>query len=251
MTSTALAIVGLTVLGTSFLSGIFGMAGGMILLGVLLIFLDVVPAMLLFGVIQGTANGWRAFLWRQHVEWGLVARYIVGATAAFFAMRLVAFVPDKAVIYIAIGVLPFLTEMLPARFQPDVTRPGGPYVCGFVILVLQLIAGGAGHILDMFFQKSGFDRRVIVGTKAICQTLAHGYRILFFGSFAASFGSAFTSVPWWSYMLAIGLAFLGTSLAARVLERMTDANFRYWTRRIVFVVASVFLVRGLWLLWAQ
>lgn len=248
MTFPALAVIAVTVLATSFLSGIFGMAGGMILLGVLLLYLDVVPAMMLFGVIQGSANGWRAILWHHHVQWGLVTRYIVGATVAFLLMRLVAFVPDKALIYIGIGVLPFLTELLPARFQPDISRPGGPYVCGFVILILQLLAGGAGHILDMFFQRAGFDRRVIVGTKAVCQTLAHVFRILFFGSFAASFGAAFAEVPWWAYVGAIGLAFAGTTLAATVLERMTDAGFRYWTRRIVFAVASVFLVRGLWLL---
>ena len=57
MTPAALAFVGLTVLGTSFLSGIFGMAGGLILLGVLLMFMDVAPAMILFGIIQMGANG--------------------------------------------------------------------------------------------------------------------------------------------------------------------------------------------------
>jgi uncharacterized membrane protein YfcA len=55
-------------------------------------------------------------------------------------------------------------------------------------------------------------------------------------------------VPWWALVAALTLAFLGTSLAARVLERMTDADFRAWSRRIVFAVATVFLVRGAWLL---
>lgn len=251
MTAAAMAVIGITVLGTSFLSGIFGMAGGMILLGVLLLYMDVVPAMMLFGVIQGAANGWRALLWRQHVAWGIVARYIVGALVAFFIMRSVAIVPDKAMIYICIGVLPFAADLLPEKWAPDITRPSGPYVCGLVILTLQLIAGGAGHILDMFFQKSDLDRRGIVGTKAVCQTLAHVFRLLYFGSFAASITAAFTAdVPWWAYVAAVTLAFTGTTFAASVLERMTDANFRAWTRRIVQVVALTFLARGIWLLWA-
>ena len=37
------------------------MAGGMILLGVLLIYFDVATAMILFSIIQFSANGWRAF----------------------------------------------------------------------------------------------------------------------------------------------------------------------------------------------
>ena len=59
----ALAVIGISILVTSFISGIFGMAGGLILLGVLLLFMDVAPAMVLFGTIQIAANGWRVALW--------------------------------------------------------------------------------------------------------------------------------------------------------------------------------------------
>ncbi len=248
MTLTSLAVIGVSVLGTSFLSGIFGMAGGLILLGVLLLFMDVVPAMVLFGVIQMGANGWRALLWRHLVQWHLVGRYILGATAAFLAMRLVSFIPDKATVYLGLGLLPFIAEVLPARFRPDITRPYGPYYCGAVIMVLQLIAGAAGHILDMFFHRSGLDRRQVVGTKAVCQTIAHLFRVLYFGSFATAFS---VSVPWWAFAAALALAFAGTTLASYVLERMTDADFRLWSRRIVFAVAISFLARAVWLIATQ
>ncbi|NBS03038.1 MAG: sulfite exporter TauE/SafE family protein, partial [Rhizobiales bacterium] len=64
-----LGLLAVSVLGTSFISGIFGMAGGMVLVGVLLALFDVAPAMLLFGVTQTAANGWRCLLWRKHVRW--------------------------------------------------------------------------------------------------------------------------------------------------------------------------------------
>jgi uncharacterized membrane protein YfcA len=245
MTPTALALVGATVLGTSFLSGIFGMAGGLILLGVLLLFMDVVPAMILFGIIQMGANGWRALLWRAHVRWDLVGRYLVGATTSFLVMRLVAFVPDKALVYLGLGILPFAAELLPARYWPNITSSWGPYLCGIVIMVLQLMAGAAGHILDMFFQRSAIDRKGIVGTKAVCQTTAHLYRIAYFGSLSTAFAD---QVSPWLIAAALALAFTGTSLAAFVLERMTEADFRLWSRRIVHAVAVTFLVRGVWLL---
>ena len=50
---------------SSFISGVFGMAGGMVLLGVLLVYFDVATGMVLFSIIQLTANGWRALHWRQ------------------------------------------------------------------------------------------------------------------------------------------------------------------------------------------
>ncbi len=244
MTPAALAVIGVAVLGTSFLSGIFGMAGGLILLGVLLLYLDVGPAMVLFGSIQMAANGWRALLWHKKVHWSIVWRYVVGLVAAFGIMRFVAFFPDKAMLYIGLGLMPFLADALPRAATPDITSSGAPYICGFVIMVLQLLAGAAGHVLDMFFQKSGLDRRDIVGTKAVCQTVSHLFRILYFGSLAG----LETEVPWWVFAVALGLAFTGTSLAALVLNRMTDENFRWWGRRIIYAVSGTFLARGLWLL---
>jgi uncharacterized membrane protein YfcA len=236
-----LALIGVTVLVTSFISGIFGMAGGLILLGVLLLFLDVAPAMVLFGTIQTAANGWRAALWLKYVDWAIVWRFIVGSAAAFAAMRSVALLPGKATIYLGLGLIPFAAYVLPKSLTPDITRPGMPYICGAFILVLQLLAGAAGHILDIFFQKSQLDRKTIVATKAVTQVAGHGFRIAYFGSFAAAFD---TSIPAWAYVGAIALAVTGTTLAGQVLMRMTDEGFRAWSKRITMAVAVTYLVRG-------
>ena len=240
----ALGIVAVTILVTSFISGIFGMAGGMLLLGVLLLYMDVAPAMVLFGAIQTSSNGWRAALWLAHVDWAIVWRYLVGATAMFLLLRTVAILPSKAMLYIGLGVIPFAADLLPKRLTPDITRPGAPYICGAFIIVLQLMAGAAGHILDIFFQKSLLDRKTIVGTKAVTQVAGHLYRIVYFGSFEFAFD---VSIPWWGYAGAIALSFAGTSLAAPVLVRMTDEGFRMWSRRVTIGVATAYLTRGLWL----
>jgi uncharacterized membrane protein YfcA len=244
LASVAFAIIGVAILATSFISGIFGMAGGMILLGVLLFFMDVVPAMMLFGIIQLASNGWRAALWWRHVDWGIVWRFLIGSTFLFLVLRTVAILPNKATLYLSLGLLPFAADLLPKRWSPDITRPGVPYLCGGLIIVLQLLAGAAGHILDVFFQKSQLDRKTIVGTKAVTQVAGHFYRIAYFGSFAVAFDA---SIPWWGYGAAIGLSLAGTSLAATVLVRMTETGFRLWSRRIVVGVSVTYLARGLWL----
>jgi uncharacterized protein len=56
------------ILSTSFISGVFGMVGGMILMGVLLAIMPVAAAMVLHGVTQMASNGWRAWLWRTHIR---------------------------------------------------------------------------------------------------------------------------------------------------------------------------------------
>lgn len=239
-----LAVVGVTIVATSFVSGLFGMAGGMMLLGVLLVFMDVAPAMVLFGITQTAANTWRATLWWRHVQWPIVWRFLVGSTTLFLLMRSVAILPNKATVYLALGLLPFAADLVPRSWSLDITRPSVAYVAGAIIIVLQLLAGAAGHILDVFFQKSRLDRMTIVGTKAVTQVMGHVYRILYFGSLEAAMDM---SVPGWAYVAAIGLAIAGTSLAATVLVRMTNDGFRMWSRRVTIGVSSVYLARGLWL----
>ena len=76
------AAICLTMVATSFLSGIFGMAGGMILVGVLIVVLPLPEAMMLHGVTQMASNGWRGLLWIKHVRWGAIGAYLAGSAAA-------------------------------------------------------------------------------------------------------------------------------------------------------------------------
>ena len=57
-----LLIILLATLSTAFLSSIFGMLGGLILMGALITIMPVSQAMVLHGLIQLTSNGYRAWL---------------------------------------------------------------------------------------------------------------------------------------------------------------------------------------------
>src|SRR5260221_13438044 len=124
MTLSTLAILGATIVFTSFLSGVFGMAGGMILLGVLLNYFDVATGMILFSIIQLFANGWRVLQWRRYVLWPILGWYVVGAAISFAGMWTIAFVPDKAMVYLALGLMPFVVEALPAAMRPNIEWRG-------------------------------------------------------------------------------------------------------------------------------
>ena len=63
---------------TAFLSSIFGMLGGLILMGILVSFMKVGQAMILHGLIQMTANGYRAWLNRKDVNWKIIGTLSIG-----------------------------------------------------------------------------------------------------------------------------------------------------------------------------
>lgn len=245
MTSASLAVLAVTVVATSFFSGVFGMVGGVVLLAVLLVYLDVPTAMVSLSIIQLAANGWRALLWRRYVRWDLAIGYTIGALVTFVAMRFVAFVPDKALVYIGLGVLPFAVEAIPRRWRPNIEWKGVPFFTGVSTTMVQIASGGGGPFLDIFYQKSALDRKTTVATKAITQTYAHIARIVYFGSL----GGLSDQLSVWPFAVAILLAIFGTSLAPFVLHRMTDDGFRSWTRAIILVVGVLSLARGMWLLW--
>ena len=96
-----------------------------------------------------------------------------------------------------------------------------PFITGVLTTVIQLLTGVGGLFLDIFFQKSMLDRKTIIATKAVTQTFSHVVRAVYFGSFV---GIA-DAVPLWTYVPAIVLSIAGTTLAAQVLERMTDVGF--------------------------
>jgi uncharacterized protein len=244
MAPSVLALLGATIVLTSFLSGVFGMAGGMILLGVLLNYFDVATAMILFSIIQLFANGWRALQWRSYVLWPIFGWYVLGAAISFAGMWMIAFVPDKTMVFLTLGLMPFAIEGLPAAARPNIEWRGVPFLTGVATTVIQILTGIGGMFLDIFFQKSMLDRKTTNATKAVTQSFSHVVRALYFGSL-----SGIGDVPLWATGPAILLAIGGTSLAPFVIERMTDHGFRQWTRVLIFAISVVYLFRAGSLIW--
>jgi uncharacterized membrane protein YfcA len=245
MTFLTWAILGGTILVSSFLSGVFGMAGGMVLLGVLLVYLDVTSAMILFSIIQFVANGWRAAQWWPFIRWSIFWRYCLGGAVSFGALRFVEFVPDKATVYLLLGLMPFIVEIVPAEARPNIEWRGVPFITGMLTTVIQFVSGVGGVFLDMFFQKSMLDRKTTLATKAVVQTASHVLRAVYF----LSLGSLGENVGVWSVLVSIACAIGGTALAPLVIERMTDHGFRQWTRVLVLSISAIYVVRGVLLYW--
>ncbi|PLC53371.1 permease [Pollutimonas nitritireducens] len=242
-----LFLIALSVLATSFISGVFGMAGGMILMGVLITFLPVSAAMVLHGTAQMTSNGWRAIMWRANVNYRIFVRYLMGLLMAGALFSVVGFVPDKAFVLIALGVIPFLAVLIPARFVPQADSRLGAEFCGFLNTAMQFIAGVSGPLLDVFFVRNQMDRRAIVATKAACQTFSHMAKLVYFFNILGNQAR----IDEWVMGLAVAMAIAGTSISKFVLEKLSDHQFRRWTQWLVMTIGAVYLVQGFYVLWTR
>jgi uncharacterized membrane protein YfcA len=236
--------------GTSFLSGIFGMAGGLILVGILLALLPVPDAMMLHGVTQMASNGWRGLLWCRHVRWRAVAAYVAGCVIAMVLWSFTRYVPDKPIALLLLGLTPFATRLVPADLRPNADSAVQGTLYGVICMSLMLLTGVTGPLVDTFFLGGKLDRREIVASKAACQVFSHAMKLVYFGGVIDQTGAVDPVMAG----LAIIASVIGTSLAARVLERLSDRQFRMWANRIITAICGYYVMHGTVLLalsWAE
>lgn len=229
-----------TILLTSMLSGVLGMGGGMLLMGVLALLLPTGAAMTLHGLAQLAANGSRALIHIKHVEWRILPFYVLGASGAFLLFYAWKFFPESWLVYLLMGCMPWFA-LYGKRFMVlDIEKPLHAVFCGFLVCLLQLASGVSGPALDIFYLHTRMSRHRIVASKAITQTLGHALKIFYYGPLMAS--AEFSQ----GQALTVALvALIGTIVGGKLLDQANDENFQRWSRRFILLIGSVYLLLGI------
>ena len=230
-----------TVFLTSLLSGVFGMAGGLILLWVLLFLMPVGTAIAVHGVIQMVANGSRAWFSRDYIDYRILGILCVGLAVSAVALLFLDYKPNIIVVSIAIGLMPILVWLPMQRLHLDASKPLHALVCGLIAGALTVGVGVSGPTIDIFFIRTMMDRRKVIATKAATQLISHATKVVFYWNAA----SLLPAADWVAIALAAPIAILGTRAGNGILQRLTDANFRAWTRWIVTGIGAVYVAQGL------
>lgn len=243
MSAAVALVLLLVVLISATVSGVFGMAGGLVLMGTLALVTPVSAAMVTHGAVQLLSNGWRAVWHRQHVRWRIIAGYGLGSALVASALVTVTYEPSKAWVYLMLGLVPGLAWLPKHRLHLDAARPTHAVACGVTVTGLNVIAGVAGPLLDVFFVRSDLTRHEIVATKAATQAFSHLVKMVFYG--VPLLDAATTGLPpWWFFAAAAPLAMMGAWLGGMVLDRMSDVNFLHATRWIVTAIGALYLIQA-------
>ena len=231
------------VLVTATVSGVFGMAGGLMLMGALTLAMPVSAAMVSHGAVQFVSNGWRAVLHRKHINWRIILMYGIGSAIAAGALALIVYEPTKAWVYLLLGLVPGLAWLPKGAFNLDAAKTPHAIACGLSVTGLNVLAGVSGPLLDVFFVRTTLTRHQIVATKAATQAFSHTVKMVFYG--VPLIGAASTGMPpWWVFALAAPLAMIGAWLGGMVLDKMSDVNFLKWTRWIVTALGVIYLIQA-------
>ena len=230
---TAWILLGAVALAASTLSGMVGLGGGSLLLAVMAWSLAPELVVPLHGLVQMASNGLRGALLFRHVAWRQVAYYVPGQILGVLVARELYrdFPTDwlRPVIGLFLLWCVLSRHLVPARLRLPlwVLIPGG-----FGGGLLSIFVGVTGPYIAVFFLRDDLEKEEIVATKALLQWVGHAAKIPVFMSLQFDYFSHLQLV-----LPLMGIAVVGTILGTRLLQRLSNENFRRIFDAVLLILA--------------
>ncbi|MAZ49623.1 MAG: hypothetical protein CME65_13770 [Halobacteriovoraceae bacterium] len=226
---------------TSIVSGVAGMAGGVLLLSAMTFFLDIKSIVPIHGVVQMVSNSSRCWYLRQNVRLDLFWPYLFGAPLGFvIAYFILENISDSHYLYLLISLLIFWALFKPKRL-PEIRLKSYQWsILGVVAGLQSALIGATGPLLAVFFLRTDLTKEEIVATKAMQQLTTHFLKIPLFLSLSFRYQD--------HIYLIIGMALstiLGSFLGVKILKRVNEKNFQLIFRSLLFIAALRMLYKFL------
>ena len=240
-------IIIVSVLFTAIISGIVGMAGGLILMAILVTILPIPTAMILHGLVQAWSNGARFWILRSHMSWSIVAPYGIGALVTIAIFTSITLIPEPPVVLILIGIFPILAQTFPRLRGLDITHTPTAIACGASVTATQLLAGASGPLLDVFYLNSSLNRFQIIASKAFTQTLGHLAKCIYYITivgYGESLMPQGVDLSVGILISSIAMAVLGARIGTYFLRYVNEELFTKVTRRIILLLGVFCIAKG-------
>ena len=225
MDPTTLAILCLASLITAGVSAVLGMAGGIMLLAVMLLFLDPAVAIPIHALVQLASNSSRAVVHARSVRRDLLFPYVLLLLpAGALTLPLVQHAPADA-LRLGIGLFVLIATWQKSWLLLGADPERIPMRPRFALLgagagAIGPLVGATGPFIAPFFLGIGLNRFELIGTKAACQATGHLAKLLLFGI------AGFAFLEYADLMLGMAISVIaGTWLGTRLLQHLDDERF--------------------------
>lgn len=218
---------------TSIISGIAGMAGGVLLLSLMTFFLDIKAIIPIHGVVQLVSNSSRCWYLRSHVRMDFFKPYLIGApfgfVAAYFILNNLS---QTHYLYLFISLLIFWALFKPKRI-PEIRLSGYQWVILGTLSGLQsALIGATGPLLAIFYLRSDLTKEEIVSTKAMQQLTTHFLKIPLFLTLSFNYQE--------NIFLITAMAtstILGSFIGVNILKKVNESAFKIIFKSLLFLAA--------------
>ncbi|OUR97340.1 hypothetical protein A9Q84_13530 [Halobacteriovorax marinus] len=208
---------------TAIISAVSGMGGGIVLLSILTLFLDISVIVPIHGVVQLISNSTRTWLLRDNVIRKIFLWFCAGVPiGTLISIKIIKTIQNKDIFLIFIAVLIFYSVFKPKRL-PEIKLP---YWCfsfvGVCVGILGPLIGATGPFIAPFFIRSDFTKEQIVATKSSVQVVGHLVKLPTFFYLGFNYLEHVNLIA----VLTVG-ALLGTHLGVKILGKIQEKSFRY------------------------
>lgn len=217
---------------TAVISGIVGMAGGVILQAIMLTILPATIIVPIHGAVQLVSNSSRTLFLARHVHKPIALYFLIGTPiGAYIGYKLLLYVHIPEWILLAsVGMLLYIA-FKPKRL-PLIHIPFWAFLpLGIIISGLANLIGATGPLQAPFFIRDDLSKEEIVATKAACQTITHLSKIPTYIALSFNYADYASLI----IFLSIGVI-IGTKIGVTLLKKIDREKFM-----IIIKIACVLL----------
>lgn len=226
---------------TATLSGIAGIGGGTVLIGIFYaIGLAPAVAVPLHAAVQLISNATRTLAYFKYVEWRAALWFMVGAVPAPFLIAPWVSDADPDALKVLMAVL-LAASLLPEN-KAGVKLPTHLAIlfAGILNGSLGMFIGATGLVIGRLFLRPEWKKETVIGTLALCQAVGHTAKIAGFATVG------FSALARMDILLPLALAtILGTG-AGRALHRyVSEELFQRLFKSVLLVLSLKLFYEGI------
>jgi uncharacterized membrane protein YfcA len=221
---------------TSALTAAFGIGGGVAMLGALAGTVPPAVIIAVHGVVQLGSNLGRAVLQKDHANWPLFWRFMIGAVVGVaIGALLFTSLPEKVLLGV-LGVFMLIMVWVPKPKIPGLER-SGMILGGGISSVLTMFVGATGPFIQAILLPLKLERKGHIATHAVMMTAQHALKVVAFGFIGVAL------VAWLPLIAAmVASGFLGTVMGTKLLEKMPEQMFQ-WVLKVLLTLIALDLLR--------
>lgn len=231
--SVPLYAIALAAFLTAMLSGIAGIGGGTILIGIFYA-IGLVPtqAVPLHAAVQLVSNASRMTAYFRNVEWRAIGWFLLGTAPAPFLVAPFVAQANVHVIELVLASL-IIGSLLPSKPERSTLPARWAYLlAGILNGSIGMFVGATGLFVGRLFMRPEWRKETMIGTLALCQCIGHGMKILGYAS------AGFQPFGDMSLLLPLLLAVILGTVAGKLLnQRLSEERFRTVVNIILWVMS--------------
>lgn len=227
-----LITLGLISIFTSFVAGIVGVGGGLMLIAILPSFLPLQALIPIHGFTQMFSNMSRAYFGYKDIAFEVVPKFLIGSVLGVSFIALILDMISLEYIPLFIGVY-ILLSLWSKKFNNKIKKYENYYLIGFLQSGLSVVVGATGPLTMALLLKEYDDKNKVVATAALLMSITHCMKVLVFVYFGFMFSE---------YIDVITIMVLGVILGSYISTKLRD---KIDGKKLLFVIKILLTILAL------